>query len=314
MRKGEGTVRLNLEPQWPRLATSEDPFRALVDSVRDYAIFLTDPAGIVRSWNSGAEHVFGFSGDQVIGNSIEMLYPPADAARQKHKQHLETAVRVGRVEEDSWRLRADGMRFSCHFVLTPLRDADGELYGYGVVARDLTEQQRRDEELRRTQTRSDRFWDQAIKDPLTGVFNRRYMFEHVRGEMDRAGEKAVASLLVFDVDRFKDINDRLGHDKGDLVLMGICAIARRQSRSQDLLFRMGGDEFVMYMPGVNAKGAMHLAERLRSGVERATMPSGPVTISIGVADRKIQDSLETWLQRADVALYRAKAAGRNRVA
>jgi diguanylate cyclase len=59
---------------------------------------------------------------------------------------------------------------------------------------------------------------------------------------------------------------------------------------------------------------MHLAERLRSGVERATMPSGPVTISIGVADRKIQDSLETWLQRADVALYRAKAAGRNRVA
>jgi diguanylate cyclase (GGDEF)-like protein/PAS domain S-box-containing protein len=285
----------------------------LVDGVRDYAIFLLDVDGKVRSWNAGAQLMFGYSAADALGRSFSMLYPPAEAARLKPKLQLERAARGERVEEEAWRVRSDGMRFWAHVDITPLRDQYGELYGYGTIVRDLTESQRRDEELKRTQDRSARFFDQAIKDPLTAVFNRRYLYEHVRGEMERGGERAPASLLAFDIDSFKSINDRLGHDKGDIVLTAVAAIARRQCRANDMLFRIGGDEFVVYLPGVDATGALHLAERLRASVERAHLPETSVSISVGVAERRLEDSLETWLQRADAALYRAKDAGRNRV-
>jgi diguanylate cyclase (GGDEF)-like protein/PAS domain S-box-containing protein len=298
---------------WRRTAPGDHAFRALVESVREYAIVLLDRNGAVTSWNIGAELIMGYSAAEASGRHLSAFYPATDVARGWPQHALDAAARSGRAEDEGWRVRKDGQRFWAHAVLTALRDADGDLYGFGQVVRDLTEARRRDEELRRSEDRSSRFWNEAIRDPLTGVFNRRYMVEHLRGTIDRA-ENRIASLVVFDVDRFKAINDRLGHATGDTVLTAVAAVARRQSRAGDMLFRLGGDEFVIYLPGVAARKAAAIAERLRAAVAAArVLDAGTVTVSVGVAQLRPSDSTESWLQRADAAMYEAKRQGRNRV-
>lgn len=314
MRKGHASANKGLHRQWPGLPPGEDPFRQLVDNVREYAIYLLDGSGHVRSWNAGAERINGYRADEMLGHSFSVLYALADIQRGLPQELLDTARAQGRVQAEGWRVRKDGSCYWAETVITTLHDADGETYGFAVIARDLTDQLRQEEELRRTQDRSRRFWNAAISDALTGAYNRRYMFNHLRGELDRR-EHPVSSLLLFDIDHFKSINDQHGHDAGDQVLKRIATIARQVSRDSDMLFRLGGDEFVLYLPGVGATGAMVIAQRLRQAVAEST-PAGTrkVTLSIGVAERKRDDNVEAWVRHADLALYKAKQAGRDRVA
>lgn len=292
----------------------EDPFRQLVESVQDYAIYLLDLNGIIRSWNAGAERIKGYKATEIVGQSYSVLYTLAEIERGRAQDLLMAAAEQGRIESEGWHVRRDGTRFWADTVLTALHDHDGDLYGYAVITKDLTETRQQEEELRRSQDRSRRFWNAAISDALTGAFNRRYLMSHLRGAIDRA-EHPVSSLLLFDIDLFKDVNDQHGHDAGDLVLRRIADVARQISRDSDMLFRLGGDEFVLYLPGVNAAGARTIAERLRQAVATSAPPGGrEVTISVGVAQREPKDTVDSWIRRADVALYEAKQAGRNRVA
>jgi diguanylate cyclase (GGDEF)-like protein len=154
--------------------------------------------------------------------------------------------------------------------------------------------------------------DQVITDPLTGVFNRRHLVEQL--EVGQSPSPP-AALLVIDVDRFKSINDRFGHEAGDAVLTGLVNLVRRTVRAGDVLFRMGGDEFLLYLPDASEAGALRVAEQLRASVTTAALlKQDPVTVSIGVAELQEGDSLDAWIRRADAALYEAKRAGRNRVA
>jgi diguanylate cyclase (GGDEF)-like protein/PAS domain S-box-containing protein len=313
MRKGQTGTAKGLNRQWPGLPPGEDPFRQLVDNVREYAICLMDLDGHVRSWNAGAETIDGYRADEMLGHSFSVLYALADIQRGLPQQLLDTAREQGRAKLEGWRVRKDGSCFWAEAVVTALHDADGETYGFAMITRDLTDQLRQDEELRRTQDRSRRFWNAAISDALTGAYNRRYMFNHLRGELDRR-EHPVSSLLLFDVDHFKEINDQHGHDAGDQVLKRIAAVARQVSRDSDILFRLGGDEFVLYLPGVGAAGAAIIAQRLRQALAESTLSGGhKVTLSVGVAERKRNDTVEAWIRLADLALYKAKQAGRDRV-
>ncbi len=299
--------------QWPGLP-GEDPFRQFVDSVQEYAIYLLDRTGHIRSWNAGAERINGCRAAEIVGQPFSVLYMQAEIERGRPQALLASAAANGRVEAEGWRVRRDGTRFWDDVVVTALHDADGDLYGFAVITRDLTEKRQQEEELRRSQDRSKRFWTAAISDALTGAFNRRYMMNHLRGAIDR-GEHKTSSMLLFDVDHFKAINDQHGHETGDVVLKRIAAVARQISRDSDMLFRLGGDEFVLYLPGVAAAGAAVIAQRLRQAVAASSPPGGkPVTISIGVAERHPDDSVEVWLRHADAALYRAKQQGRDRVA
>jgi diguanylate cyclase len=154
--------------------------------------------------------------------------------------------------------------------------------------------------------------DQVITDPLTGVFNRRHLAEQLKGGQPPTPP---ASLLVIDIDRFKAINDRFGHETGDGVLTGLVALLRGAVRASDVLFRMGGDEFLLYLPGSTMGGATDVAEKLRASVLGAgLLKHEEVSVSIGVAELRAGESLDEWIHRADGALYEAKRAGRNRVA
>lgn len=293
--------------------TGEDPFWLLVDSVRDYGIFLLDRDGLIQSWNTGARLITGYEREEVIGRHLAMLYTPEETENGWAQRELALAASAGRAEDEGWRRRKDGQRFWASVVTTAMHGASGAFHGYSTIVRDLSDRKEQEEALKRNVERSRQLWTQSVKDPLTGAFNRRYMTEQLRGALERS-HWVTASAVVVDVDEFKAVNDRLGHVSGDTVLVGIAALARRLSRDSDLLFRMGGDEFVLYLPGVTRAGAVSIAERLRAAVEHSRLvPDTRVTISAGVAELQAGDDVEAWLHRADAALYEAKRAGRNRV-
>ena len=121
------------------LRRSEEIFRLLVSGVKDYAIFMLDPLGRIETWNEGAQRIKGYRPDEIIGESFEKFYPPADIAAGKPARELEIAFQVGKYEEEGWRVRQDGTTFWASVLITAVRNQAGELVGYAKVTRDLTE-------------------------------------------------------------------------------------------------------------------------------------------------------------------------------
>ena len=132
----------------PAPSAPEERFRLLVESVRDYAIFMLDPEGRVQSWNAGAEQLKGYAAAEVLGRRLDVFYPPDALARGWPDEELRRARRDGRVEDEGWRVRKDGSRFWASVVITALFDADGVLQGYAKVTRDLTQRRAHEEALR----------------------------------------------------------------------------------------------------------------------------------------------------------------------
>ena len=158
-----------------------------------------------------------------------------------------------------------------------------------------------------------KLYAQATTDPLTGALNRRQLgatlddaIEHAR----RSGRPV--SLLTFDLDHFKHVNDRYGHAAGDEVLQRVVALVQERARRIDRLFRMGGEEFALLLPGTGAADAVRLADAHRERIARAGWFAGAdVTVSMGVAQYREGQGPDAWLKCADDAMYRAKADGRN---
>jgi diguanylate cyclase (GGDEF)-like protein len=160
----------------------------------------------------------------------------------------------------------------------------------------------------------------ATVDPLTGLFNRRHFHTRIEEEIERARRYSLdLSLLLIDVDDFKQINDTLGHLAGDYLLRQVAEILRRSVRVFDVCTRYGGEEFAILMPGSSTANALIVAERIRSRVESAARDGGPlppsvrITVSLGLAVLREDASSQEFIGRADRALYRAKEAGKNRV-
>jgi diguanylate cyclase (GGDEF)-like protein len=158
----------------------------------------------------------------------------------------------------------------------------------------------------------------AQRDPLTGVYNRAALNETLAREVELAQRhKTPLSIIVLDIDHFKNINDGYGHAAGDCLLKGLAESACASIRRCDMLFRYGGEEFVVVLNNTDAKGAQRLAERIRRNIEKEEYPcdAAPIrmTISAGVASLRGRDTEAKLFERADEALYRAKSAGRNRV-
>ncbi len=156
---------------------------------------------------------------------------------------------------------------------------------------------------------------QALTDALTGLWNRRYFDAVVGAEIARAARyKHPLSLLVLDVDHFKRVNDVYGHAVGDDVLCAVAGLLRKRCRNGDILMRWGGDEFAVLAPLTSHDGALALAEGLRRAAANMAIGAGiAVTLSIGVAELKAEESAAAWFQRVDSQLYGAKAKGRNQV-
>jgi len=153
----------------------------------------------------------------------------------------------------------------------------------------------------------------ATKDPLTGAGNRRALLAKLTEVIASfARSNSPSSLVLLDIDHFKDVNDEHGHTVGDQILQKIAQIVELRIRLNDTLYRIGGEEFVVVVDGQGIERASRLAEQLRTLIEaNELLPDHTVTISLGVAELCANETPENWVHRADQALYRAKRAGRN---
>lgn len=161
--------------------------------------------------------------------------------------------------------------------------------------------------------------NQATRDPLTSLYNRRYFEDEVNKRIANARlNNGTYCVLMTDVDLFKRVNDTYGHKTGDKVLIELAGACERALRDNDIVARYGGEEFVIYLDDVTIEKAQTVAERLRETIAGLQVPSDDgrtvtFTISIGISSSKVSDNIDTLIKTADEALYKAKQNGRNRV-
>lgn len=153
----------------------------------------------------------------------------------------------------------------------------------------------------------------AVRDPLTQALNRRAMVEYLEDALDRQRRyQTKASIVLIDIDKFKDINDTFGHREGDQVLINLVKVLKNRLRASDKICRHGGEEFVLLLPDTNLQQAFAVADAIRDTVASTHLTlKREVTISCGVAECKGDSSIEEWIHRGDMALYEAKSKGRN---
>lgn len=172
--------------------------------------------------------------------------------------------------------------------------------------------------LKATRRQLQQFEEKAIRDELTGLYNRRQLHTELDAAIARANRHGIPfCLCLIDVDHFKDINDQHGHLVGDVILREFARVASDSIRDSDVIGRYGGDEFMQILPDTELKGAVMHAERLRVYAHfldlQGVLPPHAISLSIGVAQYRPGEAVTTLIERADTALYRAKERGRNRV-
>ena len=289
---------------------SAEPFREIVSASAD-AIIGTDAERTIVLFNRAAERLFQYPVDSILGKKIECLLPAE--ARKAHAEQVE-AFRCGTV-----RSRYMGDRSG---ILKGLR-ADGSVF---PVAVSIQRVETADQELMIAQVRDiahhvtlrEKLAQQASVDPLTQTFNRRAFAElsaDIHASCARNGTEY--AILLVDLDYLKALNDTHGHLAGDFVLRELAQLCQSNLRSDDILARFGGDEFIILLPRTGLTASLAIAERLQQSVEQFAflIEEGTVLrqkVSIGLANwRGGEDRLEDVIKRADAALYADKSK-RNR--
>jgi len=250
---------------------SDERFRLLVESVRDYAIFLLDPQGVITSWNLGAERLKGYRAEEIIGRHFSIFYPPEKVAEGHPPWELKQALKDGRYEEEGWRVRKDGSLFWADVVITPLRDKQGRHVGFAKVTRDLTERRRAEEALRRSNQELEQyaaFVSHDLQEPLRKIASfTELLARQYRGKLDADadayiryivdGAKRMRTLIV-DVLDFSRLGKRRPELSASVDLNKILSLVRGDLELA--LKESGGKVYVKRLPAV--KGDSILLGRL----------------------------------------------------
>jgi len=288
------------------LKLNEEKFRSITTAAND-AIILMDDMGIMTYCNHAVSTIFGYKCSDLVGKDLHLTLAPEryhedfkrGFAGFKKNGHGEA---IGKTMEFTGK-NNNGIEFPVEISLASFRSAD-KLYALGII-RDITVRKQMEEELKLL----------ATTDRLTGAFNRLKFDDIIAIETARAKRyKQPLSLLMFDIDKFKNVNDTFGHDTGDEVLKVVASLIKTNIRKMDYFFRWGGEEFILVVPETNVEGAKTFAENIRKIIQDYTFNVvKKVTISIGVSQFKNDDTADVLIKRADEALYVAKENGRNRV-
>jgi diguanylate cyclase (GGDEF)-like protein/PAS domain S-box-containing protein len=288
------------------LKQNEAWLNAILTGATEYALVSLDEHGRIDDWNASIGSVTGFD-RSIIGQSYSALYPKGGTTPERVIDQLREVDESGWCLDDGWRVKADGSRFWCNAMISPVNTTDPR--GYCLVIRDITDKRDANDTLLRS----------TSCDYLTGIANRRAFFEAAEVEMLRwKRSPRPLSLILFDADHFKGVNDRHGHPAGDVVLRHLAAALTATFRACDLIARIGGEEFAVLLPSVALEGAQLIANQLVLSVAAQTVDVGSsqvhYTVSGGVASMEAGVAgLDALMKRADEALYAAKAAGRNRI-
>lgn len=301
-----------------RVSRSEMKFRAVFEQ-SPLGIALVDPlGGRVLEANERFATICGCSQDDLAQLDWSRFVRPDELPRSWGPGAPIESFRI-----DQRHLR-QGQEVWVRVTFAPLNiEAEGRCCHLALVE-DITQQKLHERELEQAreaiidanlalQTANAELKQLATTDPLTGTWNRRHFQQVIAAEIKQAlryGRQL--SLLLFDLDHFKSINDHHGHQVGDQVLVALTRLLQRNLRSTDVLARWGGEEFAVVMPHCGANEAASLAEKLRALIAGWEFTDvGCVTVSCGLAEYQPPETLDSWLKRADDALYAAKSSGRN---
>jgi diguanylate cyclase (GGDEF)-like protein/PAS domain S-box-containing protein len=284
---------------------------AIVESC-DEAIVGKTPEGIVTTWNQAAENIFGYSAKEMIGQSTLKLFP-AGLEQQEHMLRARVVHGESISQFETERIRKDGRRIDISLTVSPILGLQNQIIGESVIARDITERKQAENQIQSL----------AFSDPLTGLPNRRLLLDRLEQALT-AGcrHQREGALLFIDVDNFKTINDTLGHDQGDLLLQQAAQRLLTCVREGGTVARVGGDEFVVLLEDLsqNPQEAATLAKTAAKEIIAALNQPYQLgnhaqhnTSSIGITlfGGTQREAIAEPLKRAELAMYQAKAAGRN---
>jgi len=294
-------------------------FLQIIETI-NFGLIILDTELKVTHWNHWMVRHSGIEANKIAGSFLFDFFPEMDNPRfkrncnavlsfgnfsffsQKLHHYLFPFKPVGSFQSSMF----EHMQQNC--TMGPIRNDDNQITGIFLIVQDVTELASYEQKL----------IEMNIKDGLTGVYNRRYLQKRLDEEVQRNKRyEANLSLIMFDIDFFKKVNDTYGHQCGDAVLQSVASKTVSIIRETDCLARYGGEEFCCLLPQTDLAGASTLAERFRHTIEEQITSCQEkdikVTISLGVSELATGDSVEILLKKADQALYQAKNSGRNRV-
>ncbi|MBR9787635.1 MAG: diguanylate cyclase [Vibrionaceae bacterium] len=291
----------------------------------DSGLIVLDRQNKVCVWNSFMQSYSGVLSQEILGECLFDRFEELPRAWLETK--LKTSADLETRSFSSWENRPYLFKFTNFspvsnssafmyqdIVITPLRSLSGEISHIAIQINDVSETARSRIYLKET---NQHLSEISRKDGLTGLFNRAYWEQSLKEEFTQI--KVIddsCSLVIFDIDNFKQVNDTYGHPVGDEVIRRTSGLLKKTARSSDICGRFGGEEFTVLLKNTNQEQASYFAERLRKRVEQETVKVEDFlinyTISIGVCEYQPHfESHIQWLKSADSALYRAKENGRN---
>ncbi|MCI5209794.1 MAG: sensor domain-containing diguanylate cyclase, partial [Candidatus Electrothrix sp. ATG2] len=298
------------ERKWmeQELITERDFSKSLIETAQT-VILVLNPDGTINSFNPYMEKISGYRLEEVQGKDwFEIFLPNQNRAI---RELFKTAINDIQTQENVHPIvTKDGQERYIEWYNETLKDVNGKVLGLLSIGQDITEKRKIQNKLE----------EMALHDSLTGLYNRKVLEERLMDNIESAQRHRYAlSILMLDLDHFKQINDNYGHLEGDNVLRRVADILKNSIRKKDFAARYGGEEFTIVLPETPLHQAQDLAERLRNNIaaqEFATQKGDHIhiTVSIGAAclSSYIQ-SPKMLIQRADTALYSAKKRGRNQV-
>lgn len=307
VREARDTLEVRVQERTSELRTSESRYRTLVERMAD-AVFSVSPEGIITFVNGRACELTGRSAEQLLGLPFRDLMTHASADDVERRLKARRGARSTLAVEANF-LHAQLGPLPVELRAAPVVGGDLQVAGVQWIVHDIAQRKRYESELVHL----------ASHDYLTGLYNRRYFEEALERELQEVRRSGSSGgVLWLDVDDFKDINDSLGHRVGDEVLIQLAEQLRQQVREYNVLARLGGDEFGVLVPDASPEEAEAAADRILTSVNSRTYSVSGHAIRVGASMGVVLfpahgSTVEELLAKADVAMYRAKSAGRSRM-
>lgn len=269
------------------------------------SVMITDAEGRIEIVNRAFTRLTGYFPDELIGQTPALLKSGVHPPRFYHG--LWQALKRGEPFSATFvNRRRDGSLYHASQSIAPITNEQGRITHFVSICKDVSDMVRRERDLR----------EQANSDRLTGLSNRHAGEEalHALWQQAQLDDGKGFSVILADIDHFKRLNDTHGHLAGDRVLRAVARCLAEHSRTGDLAIRWGGEEFLLLLPGSDLHAALASAERLRKACHQLEdEQAGHPSLSFGVAEVRLGESIEQLIARADMALYGAKQSGRNQV-
>ncbi|MGE8203217.1 EAL domain-containing protein [Heyndrickxia sp. NPDC080065] len=289
-----------------QVVESERKFQSVIESAND-AIIIMDSEGTIISWNNGARNIFGYEEREIIGKNLQVIMP--NSYRVTHQEGMKRFISTGQPHVIGKTVELEGLHKDSSVFPIELSLAtwveEGNTY-FSSMIRDITERKRTEAKINQM----------VYLDPLTGLPNRRLLNDRLSLALDQAEKnKQTIGIMFIDLDRFKYINDTLGHAIGDKLLIDVAKRIQACVKKTDTVCRQGGDEFIILFPNTTTDEITKKAQKIIDLVGQSLMINEHemfVTPSIGISLYPTDGwDIETLIKHADTAMYRAKEHGKN---